>query len=121
MGSRPMRYALWALALVLLAMPIAGAMGATPATTNYTVSGTLHEPDSQGPFPAGVTVDLISGATGATYPVTTTEGGGFSLSGSTLSVGWWGAVVPQQAGLHLAGIPQWESGILPTSTIPVYK
>src|SRR5580693_4449668 len=101
MGSRLLRYALWALALVLLATPIAGVMGATPATPNYTVSGIVHEPDSQGPFPAGVSVDLISGATGATYTATTSEGGGFSLSGSELAPGWWAAVVPNQAGLHL--------------------
>ncbi|MCI4323564.1 MAG: carboxypeptidase-like regulatory domain-containing protein, partial [Thermoplasmata archaeon] len=121
MGSRLLRYALWALALVLLATPIASVMGATPATTNYTVSGIVHEPNSQGPFPAGVTVDLISGATGATYSATTSEGGGFSLSGSELAPGWWAAVVPNQAGLHLAGIPQWESAVLPANSIPSYK
>ena len=127
MGHRGTRAALWALVLLLLvgglaaAIPSAGA-GSTPT---YSLTGWVEQPVTAAPVPAGVTVDLVSQATGVTYTTQTLSSSGVAsgqftfTSASTnnaLTPGYWSVSVPPQSRLHLTGCN--PCAILPQSPGP---
>lgn len=118
MGSRYLRFALWALVVILVATPAATLTSAGAASPNYTLSGYVNEPGGNAMPKAGVTVELISPSTGQTLTTLTQAGGLFAFSGSALSPGWWGLWVPPQAHLQLGGGTQWD--VLPNGSSPQY-
>lgn len=113
MGYRAPQAALWALVALLLVGGLAALPGAWAASTpTYTLTGWVEQPGTFAPVPAGVTVDLISQATHATYTATTQSSGGVpsgqftftaANTGGSLAPGWWTVTVPPQARLHLVG------------------
>jgi hypothetical protein len=117
------RVALWGLIAVLLLSAILPLTAASSSTT-YTLYGYVHQPSPTSPIPAGVTVDLISSATGQTYATTTTTGGQFVFSSATnapaLAPGSWGVWVPTQTNASLAGCGPYGCAILPPTTAPQY-
>ena len=90
----------------------------------HLVHGDVHQPSPTSPIPGGVTVDLISSATGQTYATTTTSGGQFVFSSAgnapTLAPGTWGVWVPTQTNASLPGCGPYGCAILPPSTAPQY-
>jgi hypothetical protein len=121
MGSPTLRFALWAMVLVLLASPLASIATAQASTPNYAVSGFVDQPNLS-PMKAGVTVELISAATHQVLTTTTQSGGYYSFTtGSTsgvLAPGWWAVWVPAQSHLLLGGSSEWA--VLPTASVPQY-
>jgi hypothetical protein len=122
------RTATWLVAALMLASVLAGILGTASATasTTYALDGYVTEPGgvTAPPVPAGVTVDLISRATGATYTTTTTGSGGqFSFTaantGSTLGPGYWALYVPPAGNVSLGGCS--HCGVVPEQQTPVYK
>ena len=98
--------ALAALVLVLLASMLAMVPGVSAASPNYTLTGYVynsHDASANG----GITVDLVSQATGSVYTATTAVGGGFSFTTSgtsgALVPGYWGLWVPPQANATFTG------------------
>jgi len=128
MGETATRAALWCLVVLLLAGGLAGISGARASSTpTYTLFGWVEQPGTSAPVPAGVTVDLTSQATNATYTTQTLLAGGvasgefkFSAANTAnaLAPGWWGLSVPAQAKLHLVGCD--PCAILPESPTPVF-
>ena len=131
MGQAAPRAALWALVLLLLVGGLAGLPGARASSTpTYTLFGWVEQPGTEAPVPAGVTVDLVSQATGQTFTALTQQSNGVpsgqfiftaSNTGGALGPGWWGLVVPPQAKLHLAGSACNPCAILPQTPIPVFS
>ncbi len=122
------RTASWLLAVVILAGALAGIAGSAKAATSttYVIDGYVTQPGgaTAPPVPAGVTVDLISRATGATYTTTTTGTGGqfsFTESGtsSALAPGYWGLYVPPAGNVSLSGCSR--CGVLPQQQTPQFK
>ncbi len=116
MGSRYLRFALWALVVILVATPAATLTSARAASPNYTLSGYVNEPGGTAMPKAGVTVELLSPSTGQNLTTVTQAGGLFSFTGSGLTPGWWGLWVPPQAHLQLGGGRQWA--VLPNGSSP---
>lgn len=123
MRTAVVRVALWGLIAVLLLSAILPLTAASSSTT-YTLYGYVHQPSPTSPIPAGVSVDLISSATGQTYTTTTTAGGQFAFSSAgnapTLAPGSWGVWVPTQTNVSLSGCGAYGCAILPSSTAPQY-
>ncbi len=123
MRNAAVRVALWGLIAVLLLATILPLTAASSSTT-YTLYGYVHQPSPTSPIPGGVTVDLISSATGQTYATTTTSGGQFVFSSAgnapTLAPGTWGVWVPTQTNASLPGCGPYGCAILPPSTAPQY-
>ncbi|HTT26045.1 MAG TPA: carboxypeptidase-like regulatory domain-containing protein, partial [Thermoplasmata archaeon] len=122
MPSGVPRFALWALVVMMLATSLVSAPGAraTNGPSSYVLSG--HVTTAGGvPVPAGVSVDLISGATHQVYTTTTSAGGAYSFTygatSSTLGPGNWGVWVPPQGNITLRG-SQW--GVLPANPQPTF-
>lgn len=128
MGLSATRAALWGLVLLLLVGGLAAAVpgAAAGSTPTYSLTGWVEQPLTSAPVPAGVTVDLVSQATGTTYVATTqlsTNGvasGQFTFTSAStngaLAPGYWSLWVPPQAHLHLTGCN--PCAILPQSTTP---
>ena len=120
------RLALMALVAVLLGSVFATASAApTPASTTYTLTGYVDQPGgaSAAPVPAGVTVDLVSAATGTVYKAVTAVGGVFSFSGgntgNTLGPGYWKLVVPTEANVSVTGCG--KCAVLPLHQNPTFS
>jgi hypothetical protein len=116
----------WVAAAVVLLSSLAAILGtASAAATTYTLTGYVDQPTglSGPPVPAGVTVDLISRATGQVYTTTTTTGGQFTFtSGSTsgaLAPGYWGLSVPAVGNVSLTGCR--PCAVLPENQTPVWS
>ncbi len=119
------RATVWVAALVVVLSSLAAILGtASAATTSYTLTGYVDQPTglSGPPVPAGVTVDLISGATGAVYTTTTGAGGEFTFTTSSTSgalvPGYWGLSVPPAGNVSLTGCR--PCGILPENQNPTW-
>ena len=116
------RAALWALVVIVVASAFATIPLAQGASPNYTLTGYVHQPGGA-PAPNGVTVDLVSRATGAVYTTTTFGGGGeftftsTSTSGA-LAPGYWGLSVPAQGNVSLASCS--PCAILPQNQNPAF-
>lgn len=125
MGNALSRVPLLALTFVLLAATLATLPGAQAGSTpNYSLLGYVEQAGggSPPPVPAGVTVDLISGASHQTYATATASASGqFTFNsantGGTLAPGWWGVWVPPQAKVTLFGQPY---AVLPSNQNPQY-
>ena len=121
------RTASWVLVVVFVASSMAALLGsATAASTTYALTGYVDQPGgvTAPPVPAGVTVDLVSRATGAVYTSTVTGSGGqfaFTSSGTSggLAPGYWGLYVPPVGNVSLTGCK--KCGVLPQQQTPVYK
>jgi len=114
--------------LLLLVGTLAAVGGAAQAgsTPSYTLTGYARQPGgpSAPPVPAGVSVDLLSRATGAVYVSTTFGTGGqfnFTSSGTSgaLGPGYWSVYIPAQTNLSL-GPTCTPCGILPVNQSPTY-
>lgn len=123
---RPLyRAALWAFVLVLLGSTLATVTAApTPAATAFTLTGYVDQPGggSAPPVPAGVTVELVSAASGATYKAVTGVGGVFTFTTSSttnaLGPGYWKLVVPSVANVSVSGCG--KCAVLPTDQNPTF-
>jgi hypothetical protein len=109
---------MWALVLLMLVSSLASVATAQASSpTTYTVSGFVDQPNQIAPMKAGVTVDLISGATHQVLATTTSAGGSFTFTTSStngaLGPGWWGLWVPPQTHLKLGGSTEWA--VLPVA------
>lgn len=120
------RVATWVLVVVVLASSLAAVQGvARAATTNYVLTGYVDQPGlSAPPVPAGVTVDLVSRATGAVFTSVVSGSGGqftFTSAGTSgaLSPGYWAVFVPAAANVSLVGCK--PCGVLPAVQNPVYQ
>ncbi len=127
---RPLyRAATWALVAVLLASTLVALLGNVDAasTTTYTVTGFADQPGAPtaAPVPVGVTVDLVSRATGAVYTTTTTSGGQFKFTESgtsnALAPGYWGLYVPTAADASISGCLPYRCAVLPQQQTPTYQ
>ncbi|HYA10464.1 MAG TPA: PKD domain-containing protein [Thermoplasmata archaeon] len=120
------RTASWVLVVVLLASSLAAILGNASATsTTYALTGFVDQPGGANapPVPAGVTVDLISRATGAVFTTTVTGNGGqftFTASGTSnaLAPGYWGLYVPPAGNVSLTGCKR--CGVLPQQQNPTF-
>ncbi len=120
------RAATWVLVVVVLASSLAALTGAARAasTTNYVLTGYVDQPGkSAPPVPAGVTVDLVSRATGAVYTAAVTGSGGqFSFTSKStagaLAPGYWSVFVPPVANVTLTGCK--PCAVLPADQNPTY-
>jgi hypothetical protein len=101
------RAALWVVVLLLLAGTLATVATAQASSPSYTLYGQTRTTGGVGAVPAGVQVDLVSRATGATYTTTTASGGTFSFTTASTSgalvPGYWGVWIPPQSNLSLPG------------------
>ena len=116
------RAALWALVLIVVASAFATIPLAQGASPNYTLTGFVHQPGGA-PVPNGVTVDLVSRATGAVYTATTSGGGGqFTFTSSStsgaLAPGYWGLSVPAEGNVSLPSCS--PCAILPQDQNPTF-
>jgi len=115
------------LVVVILASSFAALFGtAAASSTTYALTGFVDQPSGPlaPPVPAGVTVDLISRATGAVYTTTVTGSGGqftFSSSGTSgaLAPGYWGLYVPPASNVSLTGCK--HCAVLPQAEEPTYR
>ena len=118
------RPALWAVLFVLLVSLLATIQTAQAASSTYTLTGYVEQPGgaSPPPVPAGVTVDLISRATGTVYTTTVANGGQFTFTGANtggaLAPGYWGVQVPAQANVSLSGCA--PCAVLPAAQSPSF-
>lgn len=119
------RAATWALVVVMLASSLSVLLGvASAATTNYVLTGYVDQPGAAAPpVPAGVTVDLVSRATGAVFTSVVTGTGGqftFTTKGTSgaLGPGYWAVVVPPAANVTLSGCK--PCAVLPANQTPSY-
>ncbi|MCI4320401.1 MAG: PKD domain-containing protein [Thermoplasmata archaeon] len=127
MGRWVPRLVLWALVTLVLAGTLAQAAGArTSSSTSYTLLGYVEQNASVGfaPVPAGVTVQLSSQATHATYTTLTTSASGqFNFTSAStsnaLGVGWWSLYVPPQVA-HLSAYGCQPCAVLPASQDPTW-
>ena len=116
------RAALWALVVIVVASAFATIPLAQGASPSYTLTGYVHQPNGA-PVPNGVTVDLVSRATGAVFTTTTSGGGGqftftsTSTSGA-LAPGYWGLSVPAEGNVSLASCS--PCAILPQNQNPTF-
>jgi hypothetical protein len=126
--DRPLyRTASWVLVVVLLASSFAAILAtAAAASTTYALTGFVDQPGglSAPPVPAGVTVDLVSRATGAVYTAAVTGSGGqFTFTsagtGGALAPGYWGLYVPPAANASLSGCGR--CAVLPDQQTPTYR
>jgi len=124
---RPLyRAALWALVLAIVGSSLFTFTGTVAAASpNYALTGFALQPASFGGYvPAGVTVDLVSQATGVVYTTTVGSGGRFTFTsggtGQALQPGTWGLWVPPQKNLTLSGstLPY---AVLPQTQNPAYR
>ena len=120
------RAATWVLVVVVLASSIAAIQGvAQAASTNYVLTGYVDQPGvSAPPVPAGVTVNLVSRATGAVYSSVVTGNGGqftFTSAGTSgaLAPGYWSVSVPTATNTSLTGCK--PCAVLPTDQNPSYQ
>lgn len=123
MRTAVVKVALWGLIAVLLLSATLPLTAASSSTT-YTLYGYVHQPSPTSPIPAGVTVDLVSSATGQTYTTTTASGGQFVFSSAgnapALAPGNWGVWVPTQTNVSLSGCGAYGCAILPPVVAPQY-
>ncbi|MGP8135078.1 MAG: PKD domain-containing protein [Thermoplasmata archaeon] len=119
------RAALWALVVVLLGSTLATISAApTPAATTFTLTGYVDQPGgvSAPPVPAGVSVELVSAATGTTYKTVTGAGGVFSFTtgttSSALAPGYWKLVVPTLTNVSIG--TGGKSAVLPLLENPAF-
>ena len=124
MRTAAVKVALWGLlAMLLLSATLPLTAGASSSPT-YTLYGYVHQPSPTSPVPAGVTVDLVSSATGQTYTTTTITGGQFAFSSAgnapTLAPGSWGVWVPVQTNVSIPGCGPYGCAILPSGSAPQY-
>lgn len=114
---------MWGLIAMLLLAAILPLTAASSSST-YTLYGYVYQPNRASPIPAGVTVDLISSATGQTYTTTTVAGGQFVFSSGgnapSLAPGTWGVWVPTQTNVSLPGCGPYACAVLPTNSTPQY-
>jgi len=120
------RAALWAFVLVLLGSAISTVTAApSPAATTYTLTGYVDQPGghSAAPVPAGVTVDLVSAATGTTYKAVTATGGVFTFTSSSttngLGPGYWKLVVPTETNVSVGKCA--KCAVLPQDQNPTFQ
>ncbi len=115
------------LVTLVLASTFAAIFGtASATTTTYTLSGFVDQPGGPlaPPVPAGVTVDLVSRATGQVF-TTTVQGssGQFSFTssgtGGVLAPGYWAVYVPPAAGVTVLGCK--PCAVLPVQQNPTYR
>ncbi len=116
------RAALWALVVIVVASAFATIPLAQGASPDYTLTGFVHQPNGA-PVPNGVSVDLVSSATGAVFTATTTGGGGqFTFTSSStsgvLAPGYWGLSVPAEGNVSLPTCS--PCAILPLSQNPTF-
>ncbi len=111
--------------VVLLGSTLASVSAApTPATVTYTLTGYVDQPGTgtAQPVPAGVTVELVSAATGTTYKTTTGTGGVFTFTasntGSSLAPGYWKLVVPVETNVSVTKCG--KCAILPLHQNPTF-
>lgn len=121
------RAATWLLVVVVLASSLAALFGTAAASSpTYTLAGFVDQPGgpSAAPVPAGVTVDLVSRATGAVYAATTGSGGQFKFTTASTSgglvPGYWGLYVPVAANSPISGCRPYHCAVLPQNQTPVY-
>ncbi len=119
------RIALWAMVVLMLATTLTSLSGAQASSpSSYAIIGYVHSGTSI-PVPAGVTVDLISGATHQIF-TTQTNGsqGKFKFTnanlGGALTPGEWGLWVPAEGNASL-GSACTPCAVLPASPQPVYQ
>jgi hypothetical protein len=117
LGKHLPRAALWVVVLLLLAGSLATVgMAQAASSPNYTLTGYAFLTTS-GTFPAGVQVDLVSRATGATFTTNTLRGGSFNFTtastGGALVPGYWGVSIPAAANLTLSAYRQ------PAAAVPL--
>ncbi len=116
---------MWAVLALLLVSMLAVVQNASAGSSTYTLIGYVEQPGgvSPPPVPAGVTVDLISRATGATYTTTVATGGQFTFNTANtngyLAPGYWGVYVPPQSNVSLPGCSQ--CAVLPATQSPVFS
>ncbi len=113
----------WVAAAVVLLSSLAAILGTASAfSTSYTLTGYVDQPTglSGPPVPAGVTVDLVSRATGEVYTTTTTSGGQFTFTSTStsgaLAPGYWGLSVPAVGNVSLTGCR--PCAVLPENQTP---
>ena len=116
------RAALWALVVIVVASAFATIPLVQGASPNYTLTGYVSTP-SGAPVPNGVTVDLVSRATGAVYTASTSGGGGqfvftTSSTSSALGPGYWGLSVPAEGNVSLPHCS--PCAILPQEPTPTF-
>ncbi|MFY9717869.1 MAG: hypothetical protein WAK40_08090 [Thermoplasmata archaeon] len=119
------RAALCALVLVLFLSAIATVTAApSPAASTYTLTGYADQPGgiSAPPVPAGVTVNLVSAATGTTYKAVTAAGGVFTFTSAStssgLGPGYWKLVVPTETNVSVGKCT--KCAVLPQDQNPAY-
>jgi hypothetical protein len=117
---------LWAVLIVLLVSALATIQSAQAASSTYTLTGYVEQPggSSPPPVPAGVTVDLVSRATGVAYTTTVAGGGGqFTFTtgntGGNLAPGYWGLDVPAAGNVSLPSCS--PCAVLPATQSPVFS
>jgi hypothetical protein len=110
----------------VLASSLAAILGvAQAASTNYVLTGYVDQPGlAAPPVPAGVTVDLVSRATGAVYTsVVSGTGGQFTFSTTSTSgalvPGYWAVYVPAATNTSITGCK--PCAVLPSDQNPVYQ
>ena len=124
MRNAVVKVALWGLLAVLL-LSVALPLTAASSSTTYALYGYVHQPTPTSPVPSGVTVDLISSATGQTYTTTTTAGGQFVFSSAgnapALAPGSWGVWVPAQTNISLPGCGPYHCAVIPANSSAQYR
>ncbi|MGI0067935.1 MAG: hypothetical protein ACREB9_05910, partial [Thermoplasmata archaeon] len=104
---------MWTLVTVLVLVGASVLPLASASSSTYSIYGFAYQ-STGSPVPGGVTVDLVSAATGQTYTTTTNPGGGFVFMSGTnapnLAPGIWGVRIPVQA--NLTGL-QTSTGTIP--------
>ena len=112
--------------VVVLASSLVATLGvAHAASTNYVLTGYVDQPGlAAPPVPAGVTVDLVSRATGAVYTsVVTGNGGQFTFSSTStsgaLAPGYWSVYVPAATNTSITGCK--PCAVLPADQNPTYQ
>ena len=109
--------------VVLLASAVAPTMaGPVPSSTTFTLTGYVDQPGGTTPVPAGVSVELVSAATGTTYKTVTGAGGVFSFASSgtatTLGPGYWKLVVPTVTNVSVGSCG--KCAVLPANQNPSF-
>jgi len=111
--------------LVLFLSAIAtGTAAPSPAASTYTLTGYVDQPGghSAPPVPSGVTVDLVSAATGTTYKAVTGAGGVFTFTSAStsngLGPGYWKLIVPTETNVSVGKCT--KCAVLPQDQNPTY-
>ncbi len=120
-----LKVALWSVVLLVVAASVLPMVSASSST--YTLYGYAYQ-GTGAPVPGGVTVDLVSSATGQVYTTTTSPGGGFLFASGTnapnLAPGTWGVRIPVQTNLTglqtSTGTIPYPVAVLPASSSPAY-